>query len=118
MPGTNDADEEYAHSVAAPVREAQALVAGNRRAVLWRLLGYLRPYRKRMAAGFASAGVITAVSLVPPYLAGYLIDEIIRPAQDGSLAAEAALKSAWIAVWAMAVVYLVREPPPMFGSDR
>ena len=33
-----DADRVYAESVAAPVREAQALVAGNDAAVLWRLL--------------------------------------------------------------------------------
>ncbi len=107
--GHADADVEYERGVAGPVREAQALVGGNRRAVLWRLLSYLGPYRTRLLAGFAAAALITVVSLVPPYLAGYLIDEVVRPVQAGSLELAAALRTAWVAVVAMALVYLVRE---------
>jgi len=103
------ADTEYASAVAAPVREAQALVAGNRRAVLWRLLGYLAPYRRRLTWGFAAAAVITLVSLVPPWLAGYLIDEVVRPVQDGSVPLERGATVAWMAVAAMALVYVVRQ---------
>ncbi len=105
----DDADAEYARAVAGPVREAQALVAGNRRAVLWRLLSYLQPYRTRLVWGFAAAAVITLVSLVPPWLAGYLIDEVVRPVQDGSIPVESGARVAWLAVAAMAVVYLVRQ---------
>ena len=103
------ADREYERGVAGPVREAQALVGGTRRAVLWRLLGYLAPYRARVLAGFAAAAFITLVSLVPPFLVGYLIDEVVRPARDGSLPFGEALRTAWVAVAAMAVLYLVRE---------
>lgn len=104
-----DADREYERGVAGPVREAQALVGGTRRAVLWRLLGYLGPYKTRLLAGFAAAAFITGVSLVPPFLAGYLIDEVVRPARDGSLALADALRTAWVAVAGMALMYLVRE---------
>ena len=104
-----DADVEYAASVAAPIREAQALVAGNQSAVLWRLLGELRPYRGRVATGFVAATIITAVSLVPPYLAGFLIDEVVRPVQDGVLSVERGSAIAWIAVATMAAVYLIRQ---------
>jgi ATP-binding cassette subfamily B protein len=104
-----DADAEYARAVASPVREAQALVAGNRRAVLWRLLSYLEPYRGRLTQGFAAAAVITLVSLVPPWLAGYLIDEVVRPVQDGAVAVEKGASVAWLAVIAMALVYVVRQ---------
>ncbi len=106
---TTDADDEYAASVAAPIREAQALVAGRESAVLWRLLGYLGRYRRQVAIGFVAATLITAVSLVPPYLAGYLIDSVVRPVQDGTMAAEDGAWIAWIAVTAMALVYLVRQ---------
>ncbi len=106
---TGDAHAEYAHAVAGPVREAQALVAGNRRAVLWRLLEYLRPYRTRMIQGFAAAAVITLVSLVPPWLAGFLIDEVVRPVQDGVLPLAEGSTVAWLAVAAMAGVYLIRQ---------
>jgi len=108
-PSPADADLEYERGVAGPVREAQALVGGTRRAVLWRLLSYLGPYKSRLLAGFAAAAFITGVSLVPPFLAGYLIDEVVRPARDGSLALADALRTAWVAVAGMALMYLVRE---------
>ena len=104
-----DADREYADGVARPIRDAQALVAGQRVAVIRRLLGYLRPYRGRLAFGMGAAAIITLVSLVPPYLAGYLIDRVVRPAQQGSLPLVRASLIAWVAVGAMALVYLVRQ---------
>ena len=106
---SDDGDLEYAASVAGPIKEAQALVAGNRMAVIWRLLAYLKPYRLRVVAGMSAATVITLVSLVPPYLAGYLIDNVVRPVQDGTLTVSEGATVAWIAVAAMAVVYLVRQ---------
>jgi ATP-binding cassette subfamily B protein len=107
--GLVDPDDEYAKSVAGPIREAQALVAANQASVLRRLLGYLRPYRRELATGFAAAALITLVSLVPPYLAGFLIDRVVRPVQDGDLAVERGSLIAWISVSAMAAVYLVRQ---------
>ena len=106
---TGDADDEYAASVAAPIREAQALVAGNQGAVLWRLLGYLGRYRGQVVLGFVAATIITGVSLVPPWLAGYLIDEVVRPVQDGVMSVDDGATVAWLMVAAMAVVYLVRQ---------
>ena len=104
-----DADEEYAASVARSIRDAQALVAGRRVAVIRRLLGYLAPYRRQLTLGMAAATLITVVSLVPPYLAGYLIDRVVRPAQEGRLDVGRAGTIAWLAVAAMALVYLVRQ---------
>ncbi len=104
-----DADQEYAASVAAPIRDAQALVAGRQVAVIRRLLGYLAPYRRRLTLGMAAATLITLVSLVPPYLAGYVIDRVVRPAQEGRLDSVRAATIAWLAVAAMALVYVVRQ---------
>src|SRR5690242_9057673 len=104
-----DADAEYAASVARPIRDAQALVAGRRGAVIRRLLGYLLPYRRQLVLGMAAATLITLVSLVPPYLAGYVIDRVVRPAQEGRLDVGRASAIAWLAVGAMALVYLVRQ---------
>ena len=108
---TADADAEYAASVARPIRDAQALVAGRggRGAVIRRLLGYLRPYRRQLVLGMAAATLITLVSLVPPYLAGYVIDRVVRPAQEGRLDVGRASAIAWLAVGAMALVYLIRQ---------
>ncbi|MGQ0713671.1 MAG: ABC transporter ATP-binding protein [Gemmatimonadaceae bacterium] len=104
-----DADRVYADAVARPVRDAQALVAGRRSAVIFRLLRYLTRYRRELTIGLAAAAVVTLASLVPPYLAGYLIDDVIRKAGDGRMTRGTATTIAWIAVGAMAVVYLVRQ---------
>src|SRR5438128_4209645 len=104
-----DADQEYAASVAGPIRDAQALVAGRQVAVIRRLLGYLAPYRRRLTLGMAAATLITLVSLVPPYLAGYVIDRVVRPAQEGRLDGGRGAMIAWLAVAAMALVYVVRQ---------
>jgi ATP-binding cassette, subfamily B, bacterial len=104
-----DADRVYADAVARPVRDAQALVAGRESAVILRLLGYLTPYRRQVTIGLLAAAVVTLTSLVPPYLAGFLLDRVVRPAQAGSLARADATRLAWLAVAAMAVLYVVRQ---------
>ena len=92
-----------------PIREAQALVAGSDTAIILRLLGYLRPYRKQVAIGLGAAALVTALSLVPPYLAGYLIDKVARPVQEGRLAREAASRIALLCVGAIAAAYVLRS---------
>jgi ATP-binding cassette subfamily B protein len=104
-----DGDAEYIESLARPIRNAQALVAANELAVLWRLLAYLKPYRRQLTIGMASATVITLCSLVPPFLAGYLFDDVIGPSQEGRLSLIEATQAAWIAVAAIALVYLLRQ---------
>ena len=96
---SDDADRVYADAVARPVRDAQALVAGRR------VGGHPPParatsrrYRRELTLGLTAAAVMTLVSLVPPYLAGYLIDGVVRPAQEGTMARDAAATIAWIAV--------------------
>jgi len=105
------ADRVYAAAVVRPVRDAQALVAGGGRQsrVIFRLLLYLLPYRRDLSLGLAAAAVITLLSLVPPYIAGFLIDRVVRPAQDGTLPHRTAAHMAWIAIAAMAALYLVRQ---------
>lgn len=103
------ADNAYADAVARPVRDAQALMSGRESAVILRLLSYLKPYRRQVFFGLLAATVITLVSLIPPYLAGYLIDKVMRPAQQGLLAKDVAARMAWMAVGAMAMVYITRQ---------
>ena len=107
--GQDEGDRLYAEAVARPVRDAQALVAGKPHAVIARLLGYLKPYRKQLTLGMGAATLITLVSLIPPWLAGYVLDRLVGPARGGSLPVERAALLAWIAVAAMALVFLVRQ---------
>ncbi|MDX1648688.1 MAG: ABC transporter transmembrane domain-containing protein, partial [Myxococcota bacterium] len=108
-PPEADPDAVYAEGVAGPVREAQALVARRDTAVLWRLLAYLRPYRTRVALGLGSAVALTLLALVPPYLTGWLVDEVIRPVQEGRVAASEVAGRAWLAVGAIAGTYALRQ---------
>jgi ATP-binding cassette subfamily B protein len=105
----DDADRVYADAVARPVRDAQALVAGRESAVMLRLLRYLMPYRRRVIIGLSAAAVVTLASLLPPYLAGYLIDKVVRPTQEGRLTVDVARRMAWIAIGAMALLHVVRQ---------
>jgi hypothetical protein len=106
---SEDADRVYADAVARPIRDAQALVSRRRAAVTLRLLKYLAPYRKQVMFGMGAAAVITMVSLVPPYLAGYVIDRVVRPVQAGTMSREAGVAIAWLAVATMVLVYAVRQ---------
>jgi ATP-binding cassette subfamily B protein len=105
----DDPDRVYADAVARPVRDAQALVAARESAVMFRLLGYLAPYRRQVGIGLTAAAVVTLASLIPPYLAGYLIDRVVRPTQEGRLTADVARRMAWIAVSAMALLHVIRQ---------
>jgi len=105
----DDADRVYADAVARPVRDAQALVAGRESAVMVRLLRYLAPYRRQVIIGLSAAAIVTLASLLPPYLAGYLIDRVVRPTQEGRLTVDVARRLAWVAVGAMALLHVVRQ---------
>jgi ATP-binding cassette subfamily B protein len=104
-----DPDQEYVEGLSKPIRDAQALVARHRSTVLWRLLGYLRPYRWKVATGLTAAAFLTLFSLIPPYLTGYLIDSVIEPAQSGAISRERAGMVAWLAIGGMAAVYVLRQ---------
>jgi ATP-binding cassette subfamily B protein len=105
----DDADRVYAEAVAKPIRDAQALVARHRHTAIFRLIGYLRPYRRQLALGMSAATLITLASLVPPWLAGFVLDRVVRPTQAGALARDQALLMAYLAVGAMALLYVLRQ---------
>lgn len=104
-----DADEEYADSVLKPVLEAQNSVSTDKKQALWRLLAYLLPYRKELIYGTVGAVLTTAVSLIPAYVSGYLIDKVVKPFQDGTLSVNEASTTAWILVGALSATYILRE---------
>ncbi|HTQ08042.1 MAG TPA: ABC transporter ATP-binding protein [Polyangiaceae bacterium] len=106
---TPEADRAYQERVLGPVRDAQALVAANKLAVVWRLLSYLRRYRARVALGTTAAIAIAALSMLPPLITGRLVDRAIGPVQRGELPASAVMRGAWLGVLAMGAVYVVRQ---------
>lgn len=106
-----DADAIYAEALLAPLEEAQASVQGDegRFGVVGRLLGYLRPYRTRLAFGMGGAVGVTAFSLLPAWITGRLIDHVIRPFEAGALGQAEALRLAWPLIAALAAAYVAKE---------
>jgi ATP-binding cassette subfamily B protein len=106
---TAGADQAYASAITQSVRDAQASVAGQQLAVLWRLLVYLGPYRKELMIGIMAAVVMTILSLLPPYLTKYLIDHAIKPLETGAMTTDEAQLIGWSVIGALGLVYLLRE---------
>lgn len=114
-PGPKTADELYAANSAQAVLEAQASVSSHRLAVVWRLLAYLKPYRRQVTIGSIGAVLMTLVSLAPPFLTGYVIDHVIRPFEEGGIDAARATSLATAVLVGIASVYGLRE---LFGWIR
>src|SRR5688500_19126883 len=64
---------------------------------------------RQIIIGLGAAEVVTLASLVPPYLAGFLLDNVVRRAQEGTLDHDVAMRMAWMAVGAMALLYVIRQ---------
>jgi ATP-binding cassette subfamily B protein len=101
-------DEVYAELVTEPIRKAQASVASSRLSVVQRLLAYLKPYRVSFLLGFIGAAGLTVLALVPPWLTGYLIDEVISPALNGKMPLDAAYNLAWGLMAILALIAVTR----------
>ncbi len=106
----DDPDAIYGGAVAHGVQEAQASDARKKLTVLWRLISYMKPYRARLIFGMLAASVMTMVALVPPYLTKRLVDDVIKPFQDGTgLTREQAMSMGLVMVGALALVFVIRE---------
>ena len=99
----------YADALAGPIREARASVSAHRLAVVLRILSYLKPYRGRVVAGMACAVLLTVMSLVPPYLTGYLIDSIVRPFETGAITMEKAWRLSLFVLIGIACSQLLQQ---------
>jgi ABC-type multidrug transport system fused ATPase/permease subunit len=66
----------------------------------WRLLGFLRPYRREVGVSFALAATAMGAGVLIPYLVGHTIDEVRSGSADlwllaGAVAAAGALRLAF-----------------------
>jgi ATP-binding cassette subfamily B protein len=103
------ADRVYAESMLKSVLDAQATASGGGRSVLWRLIGYLKPYRRSLAWGALGAVAMTAATLAPSWITGRLIDGVVRPYEGGRLGAEEASRLLGWLTAGVAATYAVKE---------
>lgn len=106
---TKDADQLYFDGVSMPLLKKQGSTEVSKNKVVTRLLSYLKPYKKELFIGSIGAVGATLVSLVPAYLSGMIIDDVIKPFQDGNLDLKEASQIGTIMVLTLAFVYLSRE---------
>lgn len=104
-----DADKIYQQSVLKPLIKNQASTDVKKNKVVYRLLTYLIPYRKELLLGSIGAICATMVSLLPAYISGKLIDDVIKPFQDSQLSPVEALNIGWVFIGALVVTYFLKE---------
>lgn len=104
-----DADAAYASDVARPIKSAGETVFQNSWVVLARLIRYLRPYRRELLFGLTAAVVVTVCALIPAYLAGHVIDDVLRPVQLGAAQPGEVAVIGWVCVAAIGAIYLLRR---------
>ena len=102
-------DEQYADAMSEPIRSAQASFSDNKKAVFWRLLSYLYPYKVKISLGLLAAFLGTGLMLVPAFLTGRLIDEVITPFREETLPWQVAWEAAWVLLSFLAVSLVFRQ---------
>jgi len=102
-------EKEYLNALLAPLEKEQNSIKANEKIVTLRLLSYLLPYKKELVWGGIGAVFATIIALVPAYLSGNIIDDIIRPFQDGKLDKSESLKMAWLILGTLGIAGIARE---------
>ncbi len=106
---SKSAEEIYQMGLLKPLLKKQASVEVDKNKVVKRLLGYLKPYRKELFFGGLGALGATLVSLLPAYLSGKVVDDIIKPFQDGKMKAEDGMSLGLLIIGTLAFTYAIRE---------
>ena len=106
---SDDADAVYRESLTQPIIEAQSAFARNKGAIVWRLVGYMKPYRRSVLTGMVTAMAMTILTLLPPLLTGSLIDKVVKPFQAHALDLNAARTSGWWYIAAIAITLSLQE---------
>lgn len=108
-PSAQSADELFAKPLIEQIEQVQRSVGSGRFGIAWKLLLQLAPYKRDVVIGLVGAVVMTGLSLVPAFLSGYLIDEVIRPFHSGQMNLAKAQLLGWILFGSMAGIYLLKE---------
>jgi len=105
----NDPNKTYAEAVMKSIVDAQNSVAGDGKKTLGRLLSYLLPYRKELIAGMTGAVFVTVLNLIPAFLSGKIIDDVVRPFNDGVINRNEGISIGLLMIGSLALSYLLRE---------
>ena len=102
-------DEEYQKSLLKFLTEAQNSPSDKKGKTFFRLVRYLKPYQKEVLWGSVGAVLGTIASLLPAFYTGRLLDQVIKPFQEGTLNKEVAMVLAWKTIGIIFSVYILKE---------
>ncbi|OGV52707.1 MAG: hypothetical protein A2X49_16715 [Lentisphaerae bacterium GWF2_52_8] len=102
-----DPDDEYREAMLKAIEDAKSMLSMPKMGVMLRLLSYLRPHKIPVICAFGTAALLTLVLLLPPYLMRVLVDDIIRPAEQGKV--DNPYRMLWLVIGALALVYAIGE---------
>lgn len=106
---THDADAFYADAVSKPIRDAQGSVVTHRFSVLWRLIRFIRPYRRMFFLGVLAAICLTVLMLVLPLMTERIINHAVLPSLRGEMTGAEALRAGWWMIAALLGAFALRE---------
>ena len=97
----------YQEAVLKNLEEARANLNVHTRATFWRILSYLRPHKRAVSLAFVLAVLLTALQLTPPYLTKVLVDNVLKPAESGTLADPG--RWVWVIIASLAFIWAGSE---------
>lgn len=103
----SSADEDYQESILHNLHQNEAMFFVPSINVIFRLLGYLKPYKKVVILGVFLGAVITSLQLLPPYLIRVLIDYILKPIESGKIADASVYL--WLVIGGLALTWMLSE---------
>ena len=104
-----DSQKIYEDAVLKNIRDKQNINSEEKLGVVKRLLSYLKPYKKDFVIGAIGAIGSTIVALVPAYISGLLIDDVVKAFQNGEVTRQKSLSLAFSFLGILVGVYLLRE---------
>ncbi len=104
-----DSQKVYEDAVLRNIRDKQNIDSEEKLGVVKRLLGYLAPYKKDFVIGAIGAIGSTIVALVPAYLSGRLIDDVVKSFQNGEISRDKSLNLAFTFLSILVGIYIFRE---------
>jgi ATP-binding cassette subfamily B protein len=101
------ADESYKESVLYNLKRAEGMFFVPKMGVMWRLLSYLKPHKRTVLSVMFLGVLLTGLQLLPPYLTKVLVDDILRPTENGMLTDPSIWL--WLVIGALAMVWSLNE---------
>ncbi|KAA3612572.1 MAG: ATP-binding cassette domain-containing protein [Calditrichaeota bacterium] len=109
-----NADEKYYEALNRAFLNSRGTAHIKKKGMVTRLLGYAKPYKKRIIFSLLASIGITFLHLLPPALMRILIDDVLKPVKGSDIAA--ANKQIWMIIGALAAIWTTAQVAHYFRT--